>query len=396
MEKRLVKSSLLSAAVGAVVASAVLLGTSLAGSDDSDSKTVVEQSPLANTSNVSSSKSKALTPSQIYSKAAPGVVYIRSQVVRQVDTPFGFSPQEQSSEATGSGFVLDKDGLIMTNAHVIAGASKVTVTFGDDKTVDAKVVGKDLSTDIALLKVDVKDADLKPLSLADSDGIQVGDATVAIGNPFGLDRTLTTGVISARQREISAPNGFTIRDVIQTDAAINPGNSGGPLLNAAGEVIGINSQIATDGSGGQGNIGIGFAVPINTAKEIMPQLEEKGRAQHAFLGISGVSIDDKLKSLNLPSEKGVLVQTVTPDSPASEAGIKGGDTSVSIDQTQLLLGGDVVLKLNDDEITTMDQLAALVDKHKPGEELKLEILRDGKNKTITVKLGNRPNQDESS
>ena len=210
------------------------------------------------------------------------MVFIRSQVVERGSSPFDlFGGQQSENVSTGSGFVVDGQGFILTNAHVVDGATDVRVSFSDNKTREARVVGKDQSTDLAVLKVDPAGLDLRPLELGDSKTVQVGDPTVAIGNPFGLDRTLTTGVISALQRRISAPNGFGIDNVIQTDAAINPGNSGGPLIDAAGRVIGINSQIATGGGGTSGSsggsIGIGFAVPVNTAKEVIPQLKSEGR-----------------------------------------------------------------------------------------------------------------------
>ena len=206
---------------------------------------------------------------------------------------------------------------------MIDDAVKVTVQLADKKTVDAKVVGKDTSTDLALLKVDPDGLDLTPLPLGSSKDVQVGDPVVAIGNPFGLDRTLTTGVVSALQRQISAPNGFAIDNVIQTDAAINPGNSGGPLIDAAGRVIGINSQIETGGGGSGGNVGIGFAVPIDTAKRILPQLEKAGKVERAYLGITTLTIDGSLSSSTCPSTAGALVQSVQTGSPAEKAGIRG-------------------------------------------------------------------------
>ena len=260
-----------------------------------------------------------MTAREIYKRDAPGVVNVRAQIVQQVDSPFDPFGQGQQGVATGSGFVLDKSGHILTNAHVIEGASRVSVQFEDNKTVEAKVEGKDTSTDIALLKVDTKGLDLKPLELGNSKTVQVGDPTIAIGNPFGLDRTLTTGVVSALQRKISAPNGYSISNVIQTDAAINPGNSGGPLIDATGRVIGINSQIATGGSGG-GNVGIGFAVPVNTAKQIVPQLKDSGSVKRAYLGITGQTIDRSLDRLNLSDDE----RRAGPDGPAGQPGRQGG------------------------------------------------------------------------
>jgi S1-C subfamily serine protease len=221
--------------------------------------------------------------------------------------------------------------------------------------------------------------------------VRVGDPTIAIGNPFGLDRTLTTGVVSALQRKITAPNGFTIANVIQTDAAINPGNSGGPLIDAAGRVIGINSQIET-GGGGRGNIGIGFAVPIDTAKQIIPQLRSKGHVERAFLGITSLTIDGSLASLDLPVKSGALVQTVQARSPADKAGIQGGDISATINGEPVQLGGDIIQWVDGEAVRSADDLAGLVGSHKPGDEVKLGLIRDGKRLTVKVKLGSRPNQ----
>jgi S1-C subfamily serine protease len=318
------------------------------------------------------------------------VVNVRAQIVQRVESPFGLFPQAQGSLATGSGFVVDRGGNILTNAHVIEGASRVTVQFEDNKTADAKVVGEDTSTDIALLKVDPSASALKPLALGDSSNVQVGDPTFAIGNPFGLDRTLTTGVVSALQRRIEAPNGFSIDHVIQTDAAINPGNSGGPLLDAAGQVIGINSQIAT-GPSGTGSIGIGFAVPINTAKQVIPQLESAGTVQHAYIGITGLTIDRSLTRLNLAATTGVLVQTAEPNSPAAKAGIHGGDTQATFDGSDIALGGDVIKRIDNRPVHTMDDVVTVVGAKKPGDTVTVTFLRGGQSKTVVVRLAERPN-----
>src|SRR5436190_13713738 len=255
---------------GGVVAGGVAL-FDVGGNDRTT--TVVRQAPLA-TADASQKASAALTARDIYKRDAPGVAFITADIVQRAQaSPFDLGiPQEQQGTATGSGFVIGKDGTIATNAHVVDGATKVTVRFGDGATHAAKILGVDKSIDLALLKIDPKGVDLHPLVLGSSRGLQVGDPTVAIGNPFGLDRTLTTGVVSALQREIRAPNGFTIDHVIQTDAAINPGNSGGPLLDASGHVIGMNSQIET-GSGGNGNVGIGFAIPIDTIRQKLGELK---------------------------------------------------------------------------------------------------------------------------
>ena len=380
------RTSLLSAVIGGAVVAAVLLLIGIG--DTNKTTTVIQQSPLGTKDAAATS---GLTARDIYKRDAPGVVNVRAQIVQQVNSPFDPFGQEQQGVATGSGFVVDKSGNILTNAHVIEGASRVSVQFEDNKTVEAKVVGKDTSTDIALLKVDKKGLDLKPLELGNSKSVQVGDPTIAIGNPFGLDRTLTTGVVSALQRKISAPNGYSISNVIQTDAAINPGNSGGPLLDASGRVIGINSQIATGGSGG-GNVGIGFAVPVNTAKQIVPQLKDSGSVKRAYLGITGQTIDSSLDRLNLSTTSGVLVQTVQPGSPAAKAGLRGGDASATLDGSELRLGGDVIKKIDGTNVKTMDQVVSTVGSKKPGETVTVEYLRGGKTKTAQVKLAQRPSE----
>jgi S1-C subfamily serine protease len=385
-----VRTSVLSAVIGGALVAAVLLVLGVGGGSDKTT-TVIQQSPISSTRGASQDGGPALTARDIYKHDAPGVVHISAQIVQQVQSPFDpFGDQEQGV-ATGSGFVLDKSGHILTNAHVIEGASRVTVQFEDDKVVQAKVEGKDTSTDMALLKVDSDGLKLRPLALGDSKSVEVGDPTIAIGNPFGLDRTLTTGVVSALQRKITAPNGYSIANVIQTDAAINPGNSGGPLIDATGKVIGINSQIAT-GGGGNGNVGIGFAVPINTAKQIVPQLKNSGTVKRAYLGITGQTIDRSLDRLNLSTKSGVLVQTVQPGSPAAKAGIRGGDASATLDGSELRLGGDVIKKIDGKDVHTMDEVVAVIATKKPGETVKVEYLRDGQSKTAEVKLAQRPSE----
>src|SRR4051812_20987774 len=274
-------------------------------------------SAIAATRPVAATTSSTLTPHQVYENAKDSVAYITSQITQQSDNPFGGT---QSGVATGSGFVVSSDGYIVTNAHVVEGATKVTVKVGDGKTQTARIVGQDASTDLALLKVDA--SGLKPLTLGDSGNVQVGDPAYAIGNPFGLDRTLTTGVVSALQRQISSPNGFSIDDVIQTDAAINPGNSGGPLFDGQGNVIGVNSQIeSTNSSSGEaGNVGIGFAIPSNTVKSVVDQLMKDGKVSHAYLGVSTQD----------GSGAGAKVASVVAGGPAADAGLKAGDLVTSI------------------------------------------------------------------
>jgi len=279
---------------------------------------------------------------------------------------------------------------------VIEGADKIEVKLGaSDTEYRAKVVGADPASDLALLKVEAPADQLHPLTLGKSSEMEVGDPVVAIGNPFGLDRTVTSGIVSALQRQIEAPDGFSITNVIQTDAAINPGNSGGPLINAEGEVIGINSQIAT-GGGGNGNVGIGFAIPIDTARSEIQQLIANGEVEHAFIGISGGTITPELaKAINLPVKEGVIVQSVVKGGPAAKAGIEGGNTSATIDGAEVSLGGDIITEVNGKKVAGMEEVVEIVNKAKPGESLELTILRDGSTKTATVTLGDRPDSVEA-
>jgi S1-C subfamily serine protease len=354
----------------------------------SKTTTVVQQAPLA-TSNANQQDGNALTARDIYKRDAPGVAFITAQIVQRTSSPFDFGiPQEQQGTSTGSGFVLDKDGTIATNAHVVDGATKVSVRFGDGQAHPARILGVDKSTDLALLKIDPKGVDLHPLALGSSHGLQVGDPTIAIGNPFGLDRTLTTGVVSALQRRIKAPNGFTIDNVIQTDAAINPGNSGGPLLDATGRVVGINSQIET-GSAGNGNVGIGFAIPIDTIKQKLGDLKTKGTVQYAYLGVSSQTVDSSFSGL-LPVKSGALVQTVTPGSPAAKAGLKGGNINAQVGGTPVALGGDIITKVDDQDVKSADDLSSIVSRHKAGDKVEISYIRDGKTQTTEVTLAKRP------
>jgi S1-C subfamily serine protease len=314
------------------------------------------------------SPTSGLTAHDIYQQAAPGVVYVRSESVQTTNSPFDLFPQSQRSVSTGSGFVIDQTGRILTNYHVIAGAQRVTVQFEGNKSATARVVGRDQSDDLALLKVDPAGLPLHPLSLGTSSTVQVGDPTLAIGNPFGLDRTLTSGIVSALQRQITAPNGFAIDNVIQTDAAINPGNSGGPLLDGGGRVIGINSQIATANAGGGtdtgGNVGIGFAVPIDTAKKVLPQLEKTGTVKQAWMGILGGT-----------ASTGVQLQSVRPNGPAARAGLRARD---------------IITALDGQKIATMDGVVTYVGSKRPGDKVTVTYLRGGKSHTTTLSLGTRP------
>jgi S1-C subfamily serine protease len=396
--KRLLAPMVLAALLGGGVAATATAVIDGAANNDGHTTTVIRQPAIAASGANRESVSSGLTAADIYRRYAPGVVFIRSEIVQQVDNPFDFfggGSGTQRSEATGSGFVIDAGGDILTNNHVIAGAgNNVTVQFADHRTVKAKVVGTDPSSDLALLKVDPEGLDLKPLPLGSSKDVQVGDPTIAIGNPFGLDRTLTTGVVSALQRHIRAPNGFGIDNVIQTDAAINPGNSGGPLIDAAGRVIGINSQIETGGNAASGNVGIGFAVPIDTAKQILSTLKRGEDVQRAYLGVGTLTVDGSLDALQLPTDHGALVQSVEPGSPAARAGIKAGDIQAQLQGSKdpVILGGDIITDADGKPVKSGDQLSQIVTSHKPGDKLKLQVVRKDGKKTVTVTLAKRPDQ----
>jgi S1-C subfamily serine protease len=365
----------------------------------SESKTVVttvQAQALPATPSNASQRTVGLTPHEVYVRAAPGVAFVTSTVVQKTESPFLFGQEGKSQgQATGSGIVIDANGTILTNYHVVENAIKVTVSFEKGKSVEAKVIGKDPSNDLAVLHISTDGLTLHPLTLGDSSAAQVGDPVYAIGNPFDLERTLTTGVISALQRQITAPNGFAIDNVLQTDAPINPGNSGGPLLNAAGDVIGINSQIETGGSG-DGSVGIGFAVPINTAKSELPELEKGGTVRGAYLGLTSLTVDGSLSALNLPVKSGALVQSVEPGTAAAKAGIHGGSVSTSTESGQVAVGGDIVVKIDGKEVASSEDLANDIEEKKPGDKITIELWRavgNGKyeQKTVTTTLGQRPN-----
>ncbi|MCW2927694.1 MAG: hypothetical protein JWM86_1662 [Thermoleophilia bacterium] len=337
----------------------------------------------------------SLTPRAIYRNVSPAVVHIDARSTK-VSAGFLGIPQEQESTGTGSGFVIDTKGHIVTNAHVIEDAQDLSVSFGQDGAkVKAKLVGEDRSSDIAVIKIDpdadvLEGTELTVAKFGDSTKLQVGDPVIAIGNPFSLDRTLTTGVVSALQREIPSLNDFQISDVIQTDAAVNPGNSGGPLLDARGRVIGVNSQIQTKSGGFDG---IAFAVPSERVQSVVEQLIKDGKVEYAWLGLAGGQITPELvKQYDLDVDQGVLVGQVTPGSPADKAGIKGGrevrDLSSGESRTE---GGDIITSFDGTKLTSMHELAALVDSHKPGDEVEVEYLHDGKEKSTKIKLGSREN-----
>jgi putative serine protease PepD len=302
--------------------------------------------------------SSTLTVGQIAKQSSAGVVEIDSVSNGSPQSPFPDS--SGSSSAEGTGFVYDSKGDIVTNAHVIDGASSIRVKFSDGSTYTATVVGSDISTDIAVLHVNAPASKLTPLELGDSSSVSVGDGVVAIGNPFGLDNTVTSGIVSALNREIAAPDNTPIEGAIQTDAAINHGNSGGPLFNLAGQVIGITAQIQSNSGG---NEGVGFAIPSNTVRSIVTQLVSTGKAQHALLGVS-------VKT----GTGGVTVGSVESSSGAAKGGVQSGDLITAVDGTS---------------VTTAERLRAIIASHKPGDTLTLTVHRSSATKTLQVTLGSR-------
>jgi S1-C subfamily serine protease len=319
----------------------------------------------------------ALTAEEIYRRDAPGVVQVTA-----TDASTG-------SESLGSGFVMDKAGDIVTNYHVVQGATKLYVSFSSKDQLVGTVVGVDPSTDIAVLKITTPASALTPLELGNSDAVRVGDTVYAIGNPFGYTRTLTSGIVSAVQRRITAPNTLPIDNAIQTDASINHGNSGGPLLDAAGRVIGVTSQIYA-GSSQQGNIGIGFAVPVNTVRNIAAQIISTGKVLHAYLGVATTPITKQLAKLyNLPTS-GLLVGSVDANGPAKKAGLVGGSTNVVVQGESYSVGGDVIVAVDGAPVSEFEQLRAAIARKKPGDTIKLGIVRNGSKSSVTVKLGQAP------
>src|SRR3954447_22628194 len=353
------------AAVGLVIAILSVTGA-LDGLGNGDRQTVVTTPPPSSTIDAAPDTaqpgSAPTDVSGIYARVAPGVAFISASGA-PAGTHLGGGDQ---SSATGSGFLIDGKGHVVTNDRVVEGAGRFTVRFGEDgAALGAKLVGRDPSTDLAVLEVDAArvPAETRPLQLASSGGLRPGDAAIAIGSPFGLSGTVTTGIISALDREIESPNGFPITGVLQTDAAINPGNSGGPLLDAQGRVIGVNSQIA---SSSRQSSGVGFAVPVDTVRQVVPQLIKDGKIDRAYLGVSAVEE---------AGQEGAVVADITPGAPAADSDLRVGDRIVSFDGKA---------------VTGSSELSEAVLTKKPGETARLDVVRGGSRRTIEVRLGRRP------
>ncbi len=381
---------LVAAAVGG--AALALGGAALLGGFDGGSTTVRELVAQPSASPAVFKSGKQLSIREIYERRAPGVVQVTS--TGSSSSGEGSFPSNPfplpGSTALGSGFVIDKGGHVVTNYHVVQGARTVQVSFSSNESVQARIVGSDPSTDLAVLQVSVPSRALTALPLGNSDRVQVGDSVVAIGNPFGLNRSASAGIVSALQRQIAAPNRYAIDHVIQTDAAINHGNSGGPLLDAQGEVIGVNAQIET-GSSGDGNVGIGFAIPVNTVRDVVAQLIRTGKVEHPALGIRGQAISGQLaRVFRLPVAHGVLVEAVLDGSGADEAGLRAGSTRVMVAGDSYLLGGDIIVAAGGVEIRSLDRLRDLIAAKEPGDRIELRIYRGEEAKTLTVELGRQP------
>ena len=373
------------AAVGGGVS---LLGASLTGNLGSRT-TIQEVTTTASVPVAARATRSGLTIEQIYRRDAPGVVQITATSVHTQQDPFGFfPPTTQTQQALGSGFVIDKAGHIVTNDHVVAGAQRVQVSFAGTDWIRARVIGKDPSTDVAVLQIDTHSRSLSPLPLGDSDRVQVGDGVVAIGSPFSLTRTATAGIVSAVERTIDAPNGFSIGHAIQTDAAINHGNSGGPLIDDEGDVIGVNAQIT---AGTEGNVGVGFAIPVNTVKAVVAQLIRNGKVRHPFLGIAAQPVTPSLARLfNLPVSHGLLVEAVTSGSAAARAGIRAGTTPVLVQGESYSLGGDIIVSVDGTPVSTQSQLRELLTRHQPGDRLAVSLYRGSSKVHVDVELGSPP------
>ena len=386
----LVAASVLGGAVALLGASALGVG--------STTTTVRQIQPALGgnspTSFESSRRGRALTINDIFRRDAPGVVQVTStQVIRTNPDPFfNFGvPQTQTQKALGSGFVMDKAGHIVTNYHVIAGARSVEVSFSNSDNMKARVIGSDPSTDLAVLQIDARSRALTPLAFGNSDNVHVGDSVVAIGNPLGYDRSVTAGIVSAVQRAITAPNQYPIDHVIQTDAPINHGNSGGPLITSGGQVVGVAAQIATGNSGSDGNIGIGFAIPINTVRTVVAQLIKEGKVEHAFIGITAKPVTPRIAHLfRLPSRSGLLVATVQPGSGAAAAGLRAGTNTAVVSGESWPIGGDLILSADGVPLTSVDQLRDLISAKQPGQSISLVVYRGTKQLKLNVKLGRQP------
>ena len=346
----------------------------------SDETAIQMQNQIDEINNLMLTESKTLSLIDIFEKAEPGVVRVNTER----------NQTESETGGVGSGFVFDKKGHIITNAHVIEDSTKTVVTFLDGRSYNAQIIGVDKYTDIGVIKVNADLKLLHPLSLGDSSNLQVGEPITAIGNPFGLSGSMTSGIISQMGRLLPSGSGYSIPDVIQTDAAINPGNSGGPLLNMRGDIVGINTAIqSTTGE----FTGVGFAIPSQTVAKIVPILIDEGEYKHPWIGISGRDIDpDMAKALGVKDAIGFLIITVIENSPASKAGLMGSDETIERDGREYSIGGDIILAVDGIDVRKIDDILIHLQRVKTvGDEMNLDILRDGITTNVTIILQERPN-----
>jgi S1-C subfamily serine protease len=359
------------------VIGAAIIGT---GEHTTTIRELVPAAPTLPADVSQTSQDRPLTVRDIYDRDAPGVVQVTTTTkvkLPQTDwfgNPFG-PPGTEVQRSLGSGFVIDKAGYIVTNYHVVGNAQSVHVSFSNNDSMKAEMIGKDPATDVALLKVAASSRALKPLSLGDSDGVHVGDQVAAIGNPLGLDRSITLGIVSALHRSLTSPEGTPIDRVIQTDAALNHGNSGGPLLNAQGQVVGVSSAVST-GNLGETNTGIGFAIPINTVRDVVAELRAHGHVDHPYLGVVTRPVSTAMARIfNLPVQKGLLVESVAAGSGADRAGLRGGTSQVVVEGESYQLGGDVITKADGVSVSTTEELREIVSELKPGDSLPVVFYR---------------------
>jgi S1-C subfamily serine protease len=333
--------------------------------------------------------STTLTPAALYKRDAPGVTVITATTTKQVAGSLFTPPSTEKEQSLGSGFVIDTKGDIVTNDHVVAGASGIRVGFGSGSTYPAKVVGADPGSDLAVVHVNAPSSALHPLTFDSSSAVVPGDPVYAIGNPFGLDRTMTAGIVSATGRDIQAPNGLTIPNSIQTDAPINHGNSGGPLLDAAGHVVGVNAQI--EGGTVDANVGVGFAIPSDTVRSVAQQLISNGKVEHAFIGVQVETIPPGVSKMvrGIPSS-GVTIAKVTSGSPAARAGLRAATHQVTADGQTALLGGDSITALDGKPIRSAQGLADAVAAKHPGQTVQLTVVRGSAARTVSLTLGAAP------
>ena len=381
MRSRTTRTVTVTAALVAAAAVGAGGGAATYAALGAEDPTTVVRPAAVQRSQPAASTSESLSVSEIYERTYEGVVEITS--MSGESSPLG---GEQQAQGQGSGFVYDAEGHIVTNDHVVSGAESVSVRFWDGSTYDATVVGTDPSTDLAVIKVDAPAEVLHPLELGDSTQLSVGEGVVALGSPFGLEGTVTSGIVSALNRQMTSQNNFTISNSIQTDAAINHGNSGGPLVNAAGQVIGVNTQIKSESGGSDG---IGFAIPSSTVSSIVPQIVSDGSVEHAYLGVGVASLSESVaEELGVPA--GAMVTEVRQGTPAAEAGLRAATGSAMADGQSYPTGGDVITAVDDTAVTSGADLQSAIDAKRPGDTVTITYTRDGTSTTVEVSLGTRP------